>query len=389
MEYRAFGKTNFKSSLLGMGCMRLPFIDENDGSKGVNREKAYELIRYAVDNGINYFDSAFAYHGQDGEAVLGEALEDGGRRKKVKIATKQPFGVMTDQQTIRRNLENTLKKLRTDYIDMYMIHVITQPTWKDTQERKIFEEFEKFKAEGLINHIGFSYHGQFATFKEIVDRYPWDMCLVQQNLLDINREVTEQGLYHAHKSGLAVTIMEPLRGGGLTKAPAPVAKVYDEYNKKHGKNRSPAEWAFRHLANYPEVSSILSGMSTMEQLKDNLAIFSQDDMAPGCLNDEEKAVIVSAREAYESIVSNECTGCNYCVPCPQNVDIPTVFTRYNDGNRFGHFDQVRRSYMYIRRGGRSATECTSCGICVPKCPQGMDIPSRLQEAHAVLDGWEE
>ncbi|MCL2016799.1 MAG: aldo/keto reductase [Defluviitaleaceae bacterium] len=385
MQYRAFGKLNFEVSTLGMGCMRLPFIDENDGSKGVNRDKAYELIRYAVDNGITYFDTAYGYHATDSEAVLGEALEEGGRRAKVKIATKQPFGVMTTQADIRRNLENTLKKLRTDHVDIYLLHCIMQPTWQEIQKREIFAEFEKFKAEGLIKHIGFSYHGQFPTFKEVVERYPWEMCLIQQNLLDVNREVTEQAIYTANKHNMAVAIMEPLRGGGLTKAPKVVADLYENFPIK----RQPTEWAFRHLVNYPEVSTVVSGMTTLEQLKDNLAMFSQPDMKASCLTDDEKKLIAAAREGYESIVTIPCTGCNYCVPCPQNVEIPRAFALYNDAHRFGHFDQPRRSYMFTRRANRDASFCTACGVCIDKCPQEINIPEDLKVAHAALDGWEE
>ena len=384
MQYRQFGKVG-QVSLLGMGCMRLPFLDENDGSKGVDREKAYELIRYAVDNGINYFDTAYGYHGQDSEAVLGEALEEGGRRSKVKIVTKQPFGAMTNQDTIRRNLENTLKKLRTSYIDVYLLHCIMQPTWDEIQKREIFAEFEKFKAEGLIKHIGFSYHGAYPTFEKVVERYPWDACLIQQNLLDVNKEVTEQAIYTAYKHGLGVAIMEPLRGGGLAQAPRAVAELYDNFAVK----RQPVEWAFRHLVNYPEVGTIVSGMTTMEQLKVNLEIFSQADMLPNCLNADERKLISDARDAYDSIVTIECTGCNYCVPCPQGVDIPGAFRLYNDGHRFEKFDQPRRSYMFSRRGGRGADKCTECGVCVPLCPQSIDIPEQLKVAHSLLDGWEE
>ncbi|MCL1997320.1 MAG: aldo/keto reductase [Turicibacter sp.] len=385
MQYRELGKTGLKASLLGMGCMRLPFKDRDDLSLGVELEEALELIRYAADSGINYFDTAFGYHNQESEAILGEALEAGGRRKKAIIVTKQPFGVMKQQDDIRRNLENTLKKLRTDYIDIYLLHCVMKPTWSEIQKRKIFEEFEKFKAEGMIKHIGFSYHGQFPTFKEVVERYPWEMCLVQQNLLDVNKETTEEAIFTAHKKGLAVVAMEPLRGGGLAQAPDPVAKLYDNFRIK----RTPAEWAFRHLANYPEISSMISGMSNMEQLKENLAIFNQDDLLPNHLQDDEKELIVKAREAYDSIVTIPCTTCNYCVPCPHGVDIPGTFRNYNDGNRFGFFDQVRRSYMFTRNASRGADKCTNCGVCSPKCPQSIDIPKELKVAHEMLDGWNE
>ena len=385
LQYRKYGKTGFEVSALGLGCMRLPFKDPNDGSKGVDREKAYELIRYAADNGVNYFDTAFGYHARDSEAVLGEALEEGGRRKKVKITTKQPFAQMTTQADIRRNLENTLKKLRSDYVDFYLMHGIGTANWSGILERDIFAEFEKFKEEGLIKHIGFSYHGNYELFKEVVERFPWDMCLVQQNMLDIEREVTVEGLYTAYKNDVAIAIMEPLRGGGLAYAPKPVAELYNNFPTK----RTAAEWAFRHLINYKEVGTIVSGMSTLEQLKENIAIFSKADMVEGCLSAEEKMLIESARNAYNSIAAINCTSCGYCIPCPQNVDIPGVLSRYNDGHRFEHFDQPRRSYMFTRRGKRSALECSSCGMCIDKCPQGLDIPKELQIAHKALDGWEE
>lgn len=385
MHYRDFGKTGYKISQLGMGCMRLPFIDDNDLTKGVDRERAYELIRYAVDNGINFFDTAQGYHAQTSEEILGEALEEGGRRAKVKIATKHPFWQIPPKDEVRRNLERTLKKLRTDHIDFFLMHGIGPGNWEAIQKNEIFALFEQFKSEGLIKHISFSYHGNWENFKEVVETYPWEMCLVMQNMLDIDREVTEKGILHAHKHGVAVTIMEPLRGGGLCYAPRAVAAVYDGYSVK----RTPTEWAFRHLVNYPEVGSIVSGMSSMEQLKENLEIFSKEDLKPNCLSAEEKAVIAKARQAYDSIVTIPCTQCGYCMPCPQNVDISRILGLYNDGHRFEFFDQPRRSYMFARRGGRGVDKCNGCGVCVPKCPQEIDIPKELQVAHAKLDGWNE
>ena len=389
MLYRPLGKTGFQASLLGMGCMRLPFIDETDLTKGVDREKACEMIRYAIDQGVNYFDSAQTYHARQSEAILGEALDykvDGkSLREKVWITTKHPFGSELPPDTIRSNLEATLEKLRTNYLDTYLIHGIGPGNWQNIQKWDILGTFEKFKSEGLIKHIGFSYHGNFKHFAEVVPAYPWDLCLVMHNMLDLEREVTAEGIDIAAKQGLAVTIMEPLRGGGLSQAPKSVAAIYDKYPVK----RKPAEWAFRYLADNPGITSIVSGMSTMEQLKENLAIFSQPDMQPGCLTAEEKKILTSAREAYMSIVTIPCTACNYCMPCPQNVGISNIFTSYNDGNRFEFFDQARRSYMFARRGNRGADKCTSCGICVPKCPHGIDIPTQLQTAHEALKGWDE
>jgi len=385
MLYRKLGNTGFEASLLGMGCMRLPYIDDTDLTKGVHLEKAFELIRYAIDHGVNYFDTAQGYHAGNSEAVLGEALDQPGLRDKVWITTKHPFWQPCPPDQVRRNLESTLKKLRTDRIDTLFIHGIGPGNWPAILRDDVLGLFEKLKAEGIIRTIGFSYHGNFEHYKEVVAHYPWEVCLLMHNLLDIDREVTAEGLAIAAERGIGVTIMEPLRGGGLSYAPRPVAAVYDSAPTK----RTPTEWAFRYLANFPSVSSITSGMSNMEQLKENLAIFSQPDLTPNHLSAAESALLVKAREAYESIVTNPCTGCNYCLPCPQNVGISNIFKLYNDGHRFEFFDQVRRSYMFARRGGSGAEKCNDCGACVPQCPINIDIPKELKVAHATLDGWNE
>jgi predicted aldo/keto reductase-like oxidoreductase len=394
MQYRTLGKTGLKVSLLGMGCMRLPFIG-NDGNNGVDVPAAIEMIQYAADNGINYFDTAFGYHGGESESILGEALEH--KRKDVIYVTKQPFWEMPDDDTIRRNLENTLKKLRTDYIDVYLLHRVMPGNWEAIQQREIFRQFSEFKREGLIKHIGFSFHGDFETFKDVVAKYPWEMAKVQHNLLDINREVTPAGVELAGKAGLGVVIMEPLRGGGLAHAPRVVQNVYSNAHKKikdcesvnalH--QRTPAEWAFRYLVNMPEISVITSGMSNMKQLKQNIEVFSQGDMLPGLLTDEEKHVINSARKAYQSIVTIPCTTCNYCVPCPAGVQIPNIFGLYNDAHRFEHFDQPRRAYMFAKNAKGGVAQCTECGLCIEKCPQEINVVKELKIAHNALDGWME
>ena len=382
MQYRTLGNTGVKASLLGMGCMRLPFIG-GDGSKGVDLDAAIELLQYAADNGINYFDTAFGYHGGQSEAILGEALES--RRKDVIYVTKQPLWEMKDAASIRRNLESTLKKLRTDYIDFYLLHRIMPMSWQDIKQREIFREFDNFKREGLVKYVGFSYHGDYKTFEDVAQKYPWDMCKVQHNMLDINREVTPAGIELAGRLGLGVAIMEPLRGGGLSHAPKVVKDVYDAAQHR----RTPTEWAFRYLVNIPEISVIVSGMSNMEQLKKNLSMFNQPDMLHGCLSDGEKQTIANARAAYESIVTMPCTGCNYCIPCPAGVQISNIFTQYNDAHRFGHFDQPRRAYWFAKNIKGDARSCTACGVCVEKCPQEINIIEQLKVAHEALDGWAE
>jgi predicted aldo/keto reductase-like oxidoreductase len=381
MQYREYGALGYQVSAFGMGCMRLPRIVRGNEAL-VDREKASEMIRYAADHGVTYFDTAYGYHNQTSEEVLGEALE-GGRREKVKIATKQPFGVMKTQAAIRQNLEATLKKLRTGYIDVYLIHNINQGCWEDIKKRKIIEEYEKFRAEGLIRAIAFSYHGNYPGFKEVLDFYDWDMCQIQQNFIDIDREATEEGIRQAGKKGCALVIMEPVRGGNLASPPPPVQAIYDEYPEKRG----AVEWAFRHLINYPEVSTILSGVSTLEQLKEDIAIFSNPGAVPHCLSDDEKRILSRVREKYTALASIPCTACEYCLPCPQGVNIPQVFSRYNEGSMFGTFEPARRSYFFQVKTQQDASRCAACGTCEPKCPQRIPIMAELKKAHKELEGW--
>ncbi|MDR1445037.1 MAG: aldo/keto reductase [Treponema sp.] len=390
MHYRTFGKLGYEVSAFGMGCMRLPRIVTGDQAE-VDRERAWEMIRYAADHGVTYFDTAYGYHNKTSEEVLGEALE-GGRREKVKIATKQPFGVMKDLdsgggktllENARRNLENTLAKLRTSYIDVYLIHNIGAGDWEDIKSSKVIEEYEKFRSEGLIKAIAFSYHGDYAGFKPVLDYYDWGMCQIQQNIIDVDREATEQAIRDAGKKGCALVIMEPLRGGNLAVPPAPVQAVYDSSPVK----RSGVEWAFRHMLDYPEVSTILSGVSTLEQLKDNIEIFSRPDAVAGGLSDEEKRLIVRVRKQYLALKSVPCTGCEYCLPCPSGVNIPQVFGKYNDGVMFGTFEPARRSYMFQVRAKQDAGLCAACGACEKKCPQHIGIIAELKGAHDKLKGW--
>jgi predicted aldo/keto reductase-like oxidoreductase len=382
MQYRAYGKLGYEVSAFGMGCMRLPRIVKEDGAE-VDREKAYEMIRYAADHGVTYFDTAYGYHNMTSEEVLGEALE--GRREKVKIATKQPFGVMTTQGDIRKNLEATLKKLRTDYIDVYLIHNIGVSTWEAIKKRKIIEEYEQFRSEGLIRAIGFSYHGGYPGFKDVLDFYDWGMCQIQQNFIDVKNEATEEGIRQAGLKGCALVIMEPIRGGSLAAPSDSIRAIYGEYAVE----RSPVEWAFRHVLDYPEVSTILSGVSTMEQLREDIAIFSKPDALPHCLGDAEKKILARVREKYLSLASIPCTGCEYCLPCPQGVGIPQVFSKYNDGVMFNTFEPSRRSYYFQTKSRQDASLCVSCRACEKKCPQRIEIAKELKTAHSALAGWVE
>ncbi len=383
MQTRKFGKLGYEVSLLGMGCMRLPRTQNAEGNGEVDREKAYELIRYAASHGINYFDTAMTYHSETSESVLGEALE--GIRKTVHVATKQPFRRMKDTATLRKNLEESLHKLRTDYLDLYLIHGVSSSGWKKVVEAGVIDEFVRLKEEGLIRGIAFSFHGDYENFEQFFNAFDWDMCQIQQNLMDVNKEVTEKAIHLVGKKGAALVIMEPLRGGGLAVAPSEVEALYQSFPVK----RTPAEWAFRHLYNYPEISCILSGMTTMEQLKDNIRIFSSQDATSNSMSPKEKELIQNVRLAYEQRKGMACTGCEYCMPCPAGVDIPKIFSQYNHGVMFEQYDASRRRYFFLSRTNNTAEACVQCGICVTHCPQYIDIPERLKEAHEVLKGWHE
>jgi predicted aldo/keto reductase-like oxidoreductase len=263
---------------------------------------------------------------------------------------------------------------------MYLIHAIRKQTWDEIKQRKIIEEYEKFKAEGLIRGIGFSYHGLFPAFSDILSHYSWDMCQIQQNFLDTQREATEEAIGLAGKKGCALVIMEPLRGGSLAVPPKQVQEVYDASPVK----RSPIEWGFRHLINYPEVSVILSGVSTLDQLKQNIEIFSKPDAVPGCLSQGERDTLALARERYWSLTSIPCTACEYCLPCPQGVTIPGIFNRYNGAFMFNSIELAKAGYANAIRKKQDASLCVKCGACEKKCPQSIDIISKLQIAHAAL-----
>ena len=393
MKYREYGKLGYKVSALGLGCMRLPRMANDSDKLEVDREKAFELIRYAADNGINYFDSAYTYHHGTSEGILGEALS-GGRREKVKIATKQNFLAMSNLNTgggktilenLRRNLESTLKKLRTSYIDIYLVHNIGIGNWENIKKHKVLEEYEKLRDEGLIKAIGFSYHGQYPCFKEVIESYNWDMCQVQQNFLDVDHEVTAESIKDAGKKGCALVIMEPLRGGGLAFPPKRMESLYAEFPGR----RSGVEWAFRYMLNYSEVSTVLSGMTTMEQLKENIEIFSKDDAGPNCLGQKEKELFARIKAAFEALNTVPCTACEYCLPCPGGVDIPGIFFRYNEGHMFESFAQPSRAYMLLEMFKKGASSCVGCGECEKKCPQKIEISKQLKIAHQALKGWTE
>lgn len=376
MQYRKFGRVDFNASVLGFGCMRFPVLD-NDQAK-IDQEKVDEMIHYAIDHGVNYFDSAYVYHGGHSEEALGRALK-GGYREKVKITSKMPTWMVKERADYMRFLDESIKRLDTDYIDMYLIHSLDKDRLKLMEKTDGFAAVDEYKKSGKAKTVGFSFHDDLETFKRIVDRYDWDFCQIQLNYMDDHYQAGVEGLEYAASKGLAVIVMEPLRGGKLAKTPAaPVQKVWDRADVK----RSPVEWALRWVWNHPEVSLLLSGMSTLEQVKDNVRI--ADEARANSLTDKELALIAEAKETYGSLAKVNCTACEYCMPCPFGVNIPGNFTYYNEAFIYDDLEGRKADYNRWMEPKSRADQCRQCGKCEKLCPQKIQIRKRLKEVAATF-----
>ncbi|MCG8542086.1 MAG: aldo/keto reductase [Clostridia bacterium] len=375
MKYRRFGKEDFESSLLGFGTMRLPTVD-NDSSK-VDEGKAIELLRYAIDEGVNYIDSAYIYHGGNSEVIVGKALKNG-YRDKVKVATKLPVWKVEKYSDFERLLDEQRTRLDVDCIDIFLLHSLNKKVWNKIKKMEVLKFLNRAKEEGKIKYTGFSTHDDFDTFKEIIDSYNWSMCLIQLNYLDINEQVGIRGLEYAGEKGIAVAIMEPLKGGLLANPPEDIEEMWRTAENK----RKPVEWSFRWLANFPEVKVILSGMNDISHIKENIEILSKCE--PSSLSDDELRLIEKVAERYREKIKIHCTRCGYCMPCPVGVDIPKNFFYYNNALMYEDLKNVSYSYQKAMKEQLKASNCISCGKCEKKCPQSIKISQALKEVDETL-----
>jgi predicted aldo/keto reductase-like oxidoreductase len=376
VQYRQFGKLDWKVSALGFGAMRLPVIDNEQTN--VDEPEAIRMIRYAIDHGVNYLDTAYPYHGGNSERIVGKALKDG-YRERMKLATKMPVRMVESADDFDRIFKEQLERLQTDKIDFYLLHGLNGRSWPKARDLGVLSWAEGKMAAGYFDYLCFSFHDDLDAFKEIVDAYDWTMCQIQYNYMDIETQAGREGVEYAANKGLAIVVMEPLRGGKLGQQPEPVMKVWEDAPQK----RSPAEWALLWVLDQPEISVALSGMSTMEQVVENVAVASRS--APGILTEEELALYNRVREAYQGLSPIPCTACGYCMPCPNGVDIPRNFQIYNDAVMYNDMRMGRFSY----RGGRieeeqRADQCTECSECVDACPQEIPIPEWLKKVHEEL-----
>jgi uncharacterized protein len=375
MQYRRFGKLDWKGSALGFGCMRFPTIGSERAN--IDEPEATRMLHYAIDHGVNYLDSAYTYHEGNSESFVGRVLT-GSYRQKVKLATKLPCWKVETFADFDRLLNEQLARLQTDHIDFYLLHALDQKSWRKMRDMDVLDWAEGALADGRIGHLGFSFHDEYVIFQEIVDAYDkWTFCQIQYNYMDIENQAGTQGLKYAASKGLAVVIMEPLLGGRLVDPPGSIQELWDAAAKK----RAPADWALQWLWNQPEVSVVLSGMSTMEQVEQNVA--SAGVSAPDTLTADELALIAQVRERYQELCPIPCTKCGYCMPCPNGVDIPRNFEIYNQGPMYEKPDHARVSYGFVPEDER-ASACIQCRECEEQCPQSIPISEWMPIVHEVL-----
>ena len=372
MLYRRFGKTEEMVSILGFGCMRFPTFEE-DGVEKIDEEESMKMVRYAIDNGVNYLDTAYPYHGsgmEDGggqsEPFVAKVIKDG-YREKVKLATKLPAWLIKTREDMDRYLNEQLERLEIDSIDFYLLHSLNHGTWENLKRLGVDEFLDSAIEDGRIKHAGFSYHDKPEYFKEIVDYYDFSFCQIQFNYLDEDYQAGLDGLEYAASKDLGVVIMEPLRGGKLVEN-LPV-EAEEEFNR-FSKDRTPAEWALRWVWDHEKVSIVLSGMSTMEQVVENVEVAK--DAEAGSFSKEELALVESIKEIFESKEKVNCTACGYCMPCPNGVDIPKNFSAYNNYYIFNDSGE----YEKIDKKAR-AENCIKCGICEEHCPQNIEIMEEM------------
>ncbi len=361
MIYRKFGKLDWKALALGFGTMRLPTVGD-DKSK-IDENKAIEMIRHSIDEGVNYIDTAYPYHDQMSEVLVGKALKNG-YRQKVKLATKLPVWMVNKTEDFDLLLDEQLKKLQTDHIDFYLLHALDRSKWETVKRLDLFSKAEAAIADGRIKYLGFSFHDDLDVFKEIVDAYDWTFCQIQLNILDTDFQAGLKGLKYASNKGLAVVIMEPLKGGKLADPPLKIEKMWKEIGNK------PVDGALQWLWNMKEVSLLLSGMSNLQQVEENIESAKKSNI--GFYNKKQLEKIDEIGRIYKTLQPIACTNCKYCLPCPSGVNIPKIFEIYNGIDVYYEKDRAKELYEKMDKKEK-ANNCVECGKCESLCPQGIEI----------------
>ncbi len=371
MQYREFGPDKAKVSALGFGCMRLPTTDGLPTGP-VDLAESTRMIRRGIDAGINYVDTAKVYHEGKGEQAVGLALTEG-YREKVQIATKIPFWGIESIADCDRILSEQLTDLKTDVIDVYLFHCLQSHLWEKVKRLDVIRWAEKQRDAGKIRQLGFSFHDHISLFKEIIDSYSWDMCMIQYNYVNASQQAGTEGLKYAASKGISVVAMEPLFGGFLAK---PTGDMGKELEKS---SHNPVDLALRWIWNQPEISLLLSGMSTMSHVEQNLEVANRGSV--GCLSDEEVRFVRVLQEEYERSYPIKCTKCQYCVPCPRGIEIPMFFDFYNLCKAFPEKKAFYDNLYGMFADDKKANVCNQCGTCESKCPQKLPIRDHLKTVH--------
>lgn len=375
MQYRYFTKDKLKISQLGFGCMRFPTLA--DDPTIIDEEKAREMLHYAINKGVNYIDTAYNYHHHKSEDFVGKVLKDG-LREKVYLATKNPVWLVETYSDFEKLLDEQLEKLQTTYIDFYLLHSLHKKSWEKIVKLGVFDFIKEAKSKGKIKYIGFSFHDELDLFKEIIDSYPWDFCQIQLNYMDRDYQAGLEGMKYAKSKDISVVIMEPIKGGKLSNPSKEIKEIWDLSSIK----RSPSDWALRWLYNFDEISVVLSGMSTMEHVMENIQTASTSK--PNSLTEFEEDLIDKVTNVYKEKVKVGCTSCEYCLPCPSGVSIPNIFELYNNMFVYGTIEGSKSTYQRYIELERDVNRCVECGACENICPQHLNIIELLKEANEAL-----
>jgi uncharacterized protein len=379
MLYRKLGKTNENVSILGMGAMRLPVKNENYGD--IDELKSSEMLKYALDNGINYIDTAYPYHNGASEKFLGRFFEKyPSYLEDAFIASKMPSWLIESQKDMDHYLEQQLNSLKMEKIDFYLLHSLKPDYWENLLKNDVFEFLDSAVEEGKIKYTGFSFHGEIDLFFEVVDSYEWDICQIQLNYMDENHQAGVEGLKYAKSQNLGTVIMEPLRGGCLTRnIPEDVQEIWNLADEP----KTPPEWGFKYLWDYEDIDIVLSGMSTLEQIEENIG-FAESGLK-NSFTKNDKEIIKEVKMAYRENIAVDCTSCGYCMPCPEGVDIPKNFNILNNAYMFNDPNGLKMQYMSLLTEKQRASSCKMCGECQKMCPQMIPITEKLKE---VVDTFE-
>ena len=378
MLYNKLGKTNLEVSRLGFGTMRLPTKDSNDN---IVEDEASKMLEYGIENGINIIDTAYPYHSAtlDGsgnsETFVGKFLKENSYREDILLSTKSPSWAIEEKQDFDFYLDEQLKKLQTDYIDIYLLHSLTVPDWEKVQNLDVLDFLDDCLSSGRVNHVGFSSHIEVDYLIEILDEYPkWEVVMTQMNYLDEYYQSGVMGLDYLKEVNVGSVIMEPLRGGRLVQnIPPEIQKLWDSAEVK----RTPVEWAMQYLWNRDDVDCVFSGMTSLEQVKQNVKIASTEDI----ISENDQELIREVARTYRTFLGNSCTRCGYCMPCPHGVDIINCLTEYNIAHMMQNPKASAMQYFSLIDDDSRADSCVDCKECIPYCTQMLDIPAELQKVY--------